>query len=102
MNPDLSFRPENEECKGLGVFIEEACCAHIFPNGKEIDVNNVALTVDDLEVIAKKMKEVQKHGMPVPICEICAGTPYFPNMRLADKVFEEHVCTAPMHVNRPR
>jgi hypothetical protein len=32
----------------------------------------------DLKVISIKVKEVEKFGMNIPVCEYCKGTPGFP------------------------
>lgn len=100
-NPDLRFAPRTD-ISMVEVFVEESLICEITPNGHGIIVNNVELSPEDLETVVIKAREIKKHGRNPPVCEFCGGTPFFPNTRPANKVFEEHLCTAPMHTNGPR
>lgn len=90
--------------RGLDVLLEDMVVAHIPGNGVGLDLcmSHVCLDPEDLRQILRKIEEVRKFGNKPSPCEACGGTPYFPNVRPADKVFEEHICSAPMHLNRPR
>lgn len=100
-NPDLAIHA-NPDTGILELLVEGICFGDIVASGTIVDLNGVGLSLDDIEFIALKLREIQKFGKRPSTCEVCGGTPYFPNVRPADKVFEEHVCSAPMHTNRPR
>ncbi len=97
----LTF-PISEDRRRLEIHVEDVYAGDIVAGGTIVDLGNVAFTLDDLRTIITKAEEVQKYGKRAPVCQVCGGTPFFPNMRPADAVFEEHLCTAPMHINGPR
>lgn len=101
MNENLSF-PISEDRRRLEIHVEDVYAGDIVSGGTIVDIGNIGFTLDDLRTIITKALEVQKFGKRAPVCEICGGTPFFPNMRPADRVFEEHLCTAPLHTNGPR
>lgn len=100
-NPDLTF-PIREDIGHLEIHLENLCVGMFTGNGEIIDLGGTSFSIEDLETIIRKSKEVQKHGKRPPVCEVCGATPYFPNMKPKDAVFEEHLCTAPMHLTSPR
>lgn len=100
-NKDLTF-PIRQDTGALEIHMEDVCAGDIVMGGTVVDLGDVGFTLDDLRTIITKAEEVQKYGKRAPVCQVCGGTPFFPNMRPADRVFEEHLCTAPIHTNSPR
>ncbi len=102
MNKEYLTFPISEDRRRLEIHVEDVFAGDIVAGGTIVDLGNISFTLDDLRTIITKGEEVQKFGKRPPVCEVCGGTPFFPTMRPADSVFEEHICTAPMHTNGPR
>ena len=98
-NPDLKIVPR-EDIDMVEILVEETFVCEITPDGESIVVNNVALSIEDIEFIALKAREIQKHGRIPPTCEFCGGTPFFPNEKPATPQWEQHICKNHIHTRQ--
>lgn len=76
-------------------------CGIISKEGFFFDSNilseSLLIVPEELRAIADKVEETKQHGIPLPVCEKCAGEPYSPNEVPATEVFEKHICTHVLH-----
>lgn len=100
-NKDLRFVRRKDIDNTLEVYLELAFICDISLGGW-FCISNCFLSQEDMQIVVTKAMEVKIHGTNPPVCDVCGGTPFFPNTRPANRVFEEHLCTAPMHTNGPR
>lgn len=95
-NKDLTF-PIRQDTGALEIHMEDICAGDIVMGGTVVDLGDVGFTLDDLRTIITKAEEVQKYGKKPPVCEMCGGTPFFPNEKPACPQWDKHICKGHIH-----
>lgn len=58
----------------------------------------VKISLENLEMITLKTKEVMIFGKTLPVCEVCGGTPYFPK-KIYNPNEGESYCAMTIHLH---